>query len=706
MSLSLQYPSWYFLLCVLLGGGAAMILYFRDKQFRDLGPSFRKWIWVLAALRFLAVTFLAFLLLSPLIRSSVNRIEKPIVVFLKDNSQSVRLKGNDSAAFINELASAEKELSSGYDVKSYSFGSSLRQDGKLSFTDQTTNISSALGEVANIYTNQNLGAIILASDGIYNEGSNPVYAGEKIHAPVFSIALGDTTVRRDLILSNVLFNRSVFLGDYFPLKAEWQAQFCANETSVITVKEISNGVEKLLESKPISIEGNDDAGSSDFILKAGEGGLKHYRVSLSSVSNEASAANNTKDIFIEVHEKKEKVLILASAPHPDVAALKQAIEQTRNYEVDVSIGTEFSGNIKDYSLFIFHQLPSAGNTIQPVLQRIRDQKKSVLFILGAQSSIGMLNGSQSMLTINGNNNSTSDALPVVNGSFTLFTLPEIVKQNMNAFPPLVSPFGEYKLSAGAVSLFNQKIGNVVTGYPLILFQQDMNGRSGMIAGEGLWRWRMWDYLQHKNQDAFNALISAVVQYLAIRPDEKQFRVRLEKEVQQGSGRIFSENESVIFDAELLNESNELINEPDAFLTIKDNEGKEYPFTFSKTMNAYMLNAGFFPEGNYVWTARTRYNNKDLLASGSFTVTPTQLEFVNTRADHQVLFSLSEKTGGKLFYPTQIQELVKAIESKAEVKPVMYSTTRTEPLINLRWLMIPILLLLALEWGIRKFNGGY
>jgi len=177
-------------------------------------------------------------------------------------------------------------------------------------------------------------------------------------------------------------------------------------------------------------------------------------------------------------------------------------------------------------------------------------------------------------------------------------------------------------------------------------------------------------------------------------------------LQSGGNRIFSENESVIFDAELLNESNELINDPDVSLQIKDESGKEFPYIFSKSGNAYSVNTGFFPQGTYSWNAKTQYNKKDLTAAGTFSVTPTQLELVDTRANHQLLYSLSEKTGGKLFYPTQMNELAKAIETKEEIKPVLYSTTRTEPLINLRWLIIPVLLLLALEWGIRKFNGGY
>lgn len=704
MQLSLQYPAWYFLLCILLGAAAAFALYFRDKQFKELGETFRKWIGVMAVIRFLSVSFLFFMLLSPLIRTLINRVEKPIIVLLQDDSQSVKMKGADSANYANSMTALAKSLADQYEVKEYSFSSSLKEGLDFSFAGNTSNLSSALDQVSDIYINQNLGAVIVATDGIYNEGSNPVYTSDQIHAPVYTIGLGDTTVKKDLILSNVYYNRSVFLGDYFPVKAEWTADFCANENATITISEISSGKEQQRDTKEFHMDANQDRGSTEFMLMATEAGMKHYRITLSKIDGEVSVMNNVKDVFIDVVEKREKILILANAPHPDVAALKQSIEETRNYRVDVNIGTGNVPALKEYTLVILYQLPSANDP--SIVQTIHAQKKSVMFILGAQSGIGLFNNSQTLVSINGNNGTTTDALPVVNADFTLFTLPEIVRQNLTAFPPLASPFGDYKVSPSSVVLFNQKIGNVSTEYPLILFQQNLDGRSCVIAGEGLWRWRMWDYEQHKNQDAFNALISSIIQFLAVKPEERQFRVRPEKEMQSGGNRIFSGNESVIFHAELLNESNQLINDPDVSLNIKDEGGKEFPFLFSKTGNAYSVNAGFFPEGNYNWQARTKYNNKDLTAAGSFSVTPIQLELVNTRADHRLLYQLSEKTGGKLFYPSQLKELAADIEKKSEIKPVLYSTTRTEPLINLRWLIIPILLLFSLEWGIRKFNGGY
>ncbi len=708
MNLTLSYPAWYIILCLVLGAALSFILYYRDWQFRQLGAPFKKWIWTLAIIRFLAISFIAFLLLSPLIRTLSTRVEKPIVVLAQDNSQSVLLNqsSQDSSLYKQNITGLIKALSKDYEVKAYSFGSSLNEGLKFSFSDKSTNISSALSEISNLYTDQNLGAIILASDGIYNEGSNPVYLKNELNVPIYTVGMGDTTFKRDLQLSNILYNRTVFLGDYFPLKVEWRAQFCANEKTSLSVANISGNAVQTVEEKSISIENNDFSGSNEFLIKAGTPGIVHYRLALSQVSNEASVVNNSRDLFIEVIEKKEKILILANSPHPDIAAFKQAIESNKNYEAAIAFAPDFPDKIDEYNLIVLHQLPTADNNLQSVISNIKSKKKSILFILGSQSNISLVNGSQTMVNIRANNNSTTDAFPLLSSEFILFNLPDNVIKALPSWPPLASPFGEYKLSPSATALLTQKIGAVTTKYPLIFFQQDLNGRSGMVAGEGLWRWRMADFQETQNHEAFNALVSSIVQYLSVKGDDRQFRVRLEKEQLMGGSHLFSENESVVFNAELLNESNELINSPDVTIIVKDDQGKDYPFIFSKTNNAYTLNAGFFQVGNYKYSAKVNFNKKDFAASGAFTVSPTQLELEATRADHQLLYSLSNNSGGELFYPLELNELAEAIYKKQNIKPVLYSSTRTEPLINLRWLFIPILLLLVLEWGIRKFNGGY
>ena len=48
------------------------------------------------------------------------------------------------------------------------------------------------------------------------------------------------------------------------------------------------------------------------------------------MQGEVTYSNNVQDIFIEVMDGREKILILAAAPHPDIAAIKQLIIQ--NYD--------------------------------------------------------------------------------------------------------------------------------------------------------------------------------------------------------------------------------------------------------------------------------------------------------------------------------------------------------------------------------------
>ena len=86
-NISLQYPSWYIIFCLALGLGYALLLYFRDKTFKDQ-PDFLKRI--MAFFRFLTVSLLSLLLLSPLLKSLITDIKKPVIVIAQDQSESVR----------------------------------------------------------------------------------------------------------------------------------------------------------------------------------------------------------------------------------------------------------------------------------------------------------------------------------------------------------------------------------------------------------------------------------------------------------------------------------------------------------------------------------------------------------------------------------------------------------------------------------------
>ena len=160
-----------------------------------------------------------------------------MVVLAQDGSESIVAELGEEAKtnYINAIQQLEKDLSTEYDFKAYTFGSELRESLDFEFTDKSTNISEVLSTTYDLYSNQNLGAVIIATDGIYNEGSNPVYSGAKISAPIYTIALGDTTARRDLTVKRVFNNRITYLGDKFSIQVDLLADNAAGTNSRLNI---------------------------------------------------------------------------------------------------------------------------------------------------------------------------------------------------------------------------------------------------------------------------------------------------------------------------------------------------------------------------------------------------------------------------------------------------------------------------------------
>src|SRR5580692_2213887 len=76
---------WWVPACLALGLLYAWLLY---KQPVNLGKQFRYWLF---ALRALVVTLIALILLSPLVKSVSYNPQKPLVLVLQDNSQSISM---------------------------------------------------------------------------------------------------------------------------------------------------------------------------------------------------------------------------------------------------------------------------------------------------------------------------------------------------------------------------------------------------------------------------------------------------------------------------------------------------------------------------------------------------------------------------------------------------------------------------------------
>jgi len=690
----IQYPIWFVLICVMVGAAYAIGLYYKDNSF---GEDSNRLNWILGVLRFLTVTIICLLLLSPVIKTTTTEQEPPIVILAQDNSESIgkSMSEETKAKYQADVEALKNKLGEKYDLKTYSFGTSVREGLDFSYEDKATNIASFLQEMYDLYSNQNIGTIIWASDGIYNQGSNPIYLGSKLNTPLFSIALGDTVPKKDLVLKKVYNNKIAYLGDKFKVQIDIAAINCSASPTKLVVRK---GKQKLHESV-VNIDNNDFFETQEVTLEANRSGVQKYTVSLSPVEGEATEANNTRNFYIDILDARQKILLLAESPHPDMATLRRMIEKNKNYEVEINYADEFTESVAEYDFVVLHQLPSRRNSIAGLMNVIRTKKIPHLFVVGTQTDLPNLNQLQGLMTVNARGNQTNDTEAVLDANFSVFTLDDAVKEIIAQFPPLTTPFADFKAKPDVSVMLSQRIGSINTEYPLLLVGEEQGVKKGVLAGEGIWKWRIYDYVQNQSFQRFDELFGKVIQYLSTKEDKRRFRAF-------ASNTLYNENEPIIIDAELYNSNYERINTPEARAEVTNEAGEKFTYTFSKTESTYTLNAGRLPEGNYKFEAKTVLNGEELKAGGAFSVKSIQLEVFETTANHQLLNLMSQKNGGKVISPAQIASLPEMIDAQGIAKPVLYDTVKTRSLIHLKWIFFLLLGLLTLEWFLRRYYGSY
>ena len=692
LQFSTEWPAWYVLLCLVLGlAGAYLLYYFKDKVFKSLSP---KWRVVLFVFRTLSIGLLSILLLSPLLKYNKREVEKPIIAIGLDASQSIIFNADSTKIKAQILAqlSAFNKKDNKFQVAFYSFGEKVKAELDSNFTEQASDISAFFAAIANEYTNRNLAAVILASDGIYNQGPNPLYAYQNSAVPLYTIGLGDTVERKDLIIQSIKAPEKVYLGNVIPIELKIQAQQCAGENFELNISENN----KLLSNKNFNISGNKNQISALLNLEALQKGIHHYVLTVSNLSNEISYANNKKDLYIEVLEGKNKVLILACAPHPDISAIKSALEESLNYDIELNFG-EKTLQARDYDAIILHQIPSNYNAAADLLKQIKENQIPVWYILGNQSNITSFNNLNSGLSINGMQAKANEAQAALNPNFSFFTSSPELPALLAKLPPLQSPFGSYKIASGNGVLLYQQIGGLQSDYPLWYFNNSTS-KNAILAGEGLWRWYFKEFQLNQNHTYTSELINKTMQWLCSKNSNKKFRILAQKS--------YNENNQIQVNAELYNENNELVNQPEIAFNILNDQKKTFQFQFSKSDKSYTLNAGKLPAGLYNYKANVSLGNKVYTEEGSFTVKALQLEEQDLVANHQLLRTMAKAGNGKFFTLEQVPQLIKLLEEKNDIKAVIYNHVDVDDAINVKWIFFILLTLLSVEWFLRKYFGSY
>ncbi len=670
----------YWLIAISLSLGAGYLVFRADKRRAVPYPL------LTSALRSLVVFFTLLLILVPTIVITKHVTEKPVILVLQDNSRSIgNALGADTTGYRKRMVDLVQKLQGQYKVVEWGFGGNIQQDSVQRYHQEVTDISMALSRAQEFFGMQNLGAVVLATDGRFNQGMNPVYQQLALHSPVYTVAIGDSVAQKDIRVARLYGNKTATLNSSFEIRADVIAELCKGHSGTVSIKEGG----ELLSSVPLSVNADKYDKTFSFTIKASKAGLHHYTVSVPGYDGEKNEANNRKDIFVEVVDEKKNILIVSSAPHPDVNAVREALAGVETYKVTVNNGDDLPPSFANYDVIVAHGLPSARNNISA---RLLAAKKPVWFIVGTQSNVPAIN-ELSQLTHTTINPAVPHNIQLgYNSAFNAFTLPQQIQSVTDKLPPLYSNAGNILPGPGSSILFNQVAGNVQN--PAWVLQPGQVPVA-ILLGEGLWRWRLYEFKSFNDHTVVDECIRQTVSFLAANNGEKPFAINLPK-------YVWSDQEPVSLTAHLLNANNEQINTPDVQIEIADSNGRKQNFSFERSGGSYSLNIGIWAGGTYSYHGKVSYNDKTYAADGSFVVEAMPLELMETGADYPLLHAIANKYGGSLVSGANMSSLYDTISRSDRVKPLIVTNTETVPLVDRKWYFFIILALAVAEWLLRKY----
>jgi hypothetical protein len=640
------------------------------------------------------VTQLTLLLFGPLIRQIKNTREAPSIVLAIDNSQSIAEIENSArlVQFQSALIALKQNLEDqGYLAEIRTLDGPL-DEHEISFNANSSDLNEMLRGIQNDYESRNLSHVLLFSDGLYNLGSNPAFHPYNFN--ILTIGLGDTTRRPDLNLNSLLYNKIAYQGNKFPIVAELFSYNMVGQTVNVQVEKSGT----ILERKQIRISNQNHYDQLEFLLEASESGTHRYTVRAVPVEGEFITSNNSKEAFVDIIDGKQKILLIASSPHPDIKAIKSALESNENYELITYIEGINQYTDDKYDAIILHQVPDRRRKYQNIIQKIQSEKIPAFFIYGNQSDINAfneLNGAVRILPINFQKD---QVFPQFNTGFGKFLYNQDNIAALNNFSPVSVPFANYAVQTQAEIMLYQKVGKVNTQKPLLLIQKSNDWSTAVMVGEGMWSWRLQEFAKNQNHNAFDEMISKIIQFLSTKEDKRRFKVYPIK-------NEYYTSETVIFETEVYNE----IYEPtyghkiDLQLTDDQNNISGYTYITSEQNSTYRING--LENGIYSYRASTSINGKNEIVTGSFTIRDLQLETTNLTADHNLLRTVAAQNDGNFYTKNQIEELKNDLLREEQIYKI-YSSENYLAIINMKWGFFILIIFVSVEWFLRKYNGSY
>ncbi|KAF2513796.1 hypothetical protein [Flavobacterium foetidum] len=664
------------LLSLVIAGGLSYFQYFfKAKNKSNL-------IWFLAFLRFMAIFGLLLLLINPVISKSSLEITKTPLAIAVDNSSSIAaLKSDKKAVELYQKLVSNPALKEKFEIQTYQFDADFRSSDKFDFKGNQTNLDEVAKNLKSINKNLLFPTVII-TDGNQTTGNDYVYRFDSANK-VYPLVVGDTTTFFDLKINQLNVNKYAFHKNKFPVEVFLQYAGTKSVTADFTISQGNSVVAK----EKMTFSPSKKTASLNILLPADKVGLQIFRANISSNEKEKNSYNNIKNFAVEIINQKSTIAIVSSINHPDIAALKRAIEVNAQRKVILVKPNDLS-QLQEVSVLVLYQPNTA---FKAIFENNKVAGRNTFIITGNNTDFNFLNQQQSNLVFK-MSNQREDYLSEFKSDFNLFAIENIGFEN---FPPLQNPFGTITTNGNVSVLLSSKIRNVSTNAPMLAFAEYQGKRVAFLLGENSWKWRLQSHIDNQSFEKYDVFIDKVIQFLATSTSKKSLVVTHES--------FYNSGEEIIINAQYFNKNYEF--DEKARLTISvtnavTKQSKNYDLL--KGNNSFSANLEGLPAGKYNFTVKELNSNTSY--SSHFEILDFDIEKQFVNPDVLKLKQLAQQTSGKAFFENQADDLINTLLESKEYKSIEKNITSKTPIIDWVWLLILIAVLLATEWFVRKYNG--
>lgn len=688
---------------------------------RTVPPVSRATRLLLASLRGIAVFLLLSLLFEPLLSLISTSLRKPVLAVVIDNSRSMAITDRigDRSRLLKEtlVRHDPRAFVSDGDVRYFTFGTTLREvpaftPDSLRFDEDGTDITGALRGLAELRERENIGAVLLMTDGSYNLGRNPLYHAEALGVPLYTVGVGDSTEQKDVLITKLLTNEVVYSETEVPVDVTIKSSGFSNEKVELTLAE---GAKVLARTHITLQEGTREYSARLSYVPEGEG-VKKYALRISELEGELTNANNRRAFLVRVLKSKLRVLILAGAPSPDLSIIKQTLREEKNLDVrslTQKTPTTFyeGGNLKSMldsaDCLVTVGFPTAATTeatMEIVRTAVVQRFVPILFVNGKMVDERKLQAMGSLLPFTSSGPSSTEQLvfpepvPGQRHHPVLATQTDEGVESWKRLPPIFKLQTSYRVRPEATMLASVRINTVVTDEPLIAVRNLNRQKCLAVTGYGVWRWRLMAQGNAQTERLLSTFLSNSVRWLTTREDARPVRV-------SPTRQAFVQGEPVEFQAQVYDASARPVESAQVQVRARQ-DGREFDIVLRPVGNGrYEGSLEGLPRGDYTYRAVATLDGQLLGEDrGRFSVGELDLEFQDTRMNVQLLRQLAQRTGGEFYLPSEMERLRTALAGNKSFAPRVLRQTQERELWHWPVILVALTILLAAEWFVRKRNG--